>query len=943
MKVFLYLNKNINLFQHNTGSNMSDNTERKSYADLRSDNGKNYSQIKNPFAAEAERAVGESLGTLLDTAEEWNSNDSLMASRLFIDGLWLNKADEIASWIAAAAVKVLRAPGSDKPLSEIRQEMLTTLQAEQDQFYEERPAAALSANISGGLLSPVGLKGGQLLSRARDVRNSALALRASDEITNTLSSVGRITPSAIRPLQTTTAAGTAAGTATVAGLQATGQGATAATRGGASLAQQLSGFSPRTYNVLGKTPFPVLAAGAAAVEGGIIGAEGDTLEEITKNAATSAVLGAGFSTLLSGAGMAVNAALKTNTAQELGKGADFVSLMFTDNFAAPVYRHVISKAFGASSFMEEQARLVSARLPNISDLKQRGVNLVQNSAIRVGMAKEVIKAEGDAALTTAKKMADDLTAELTANGKIKLEDLDDVSKQRIAVLRGKTGETVEQIQAAVAREAEISTNTVEASFRTKAFQSSFPVGTPKHIINNIQAMTPREALVSVREAWETFGYRAAKNAKIPVNRESLSKEIESLIKNAPEYALLESPGVPGGLASRMATYVDNMLSKELNGDISGTVSGQVMVKVRSDLGKAINGLAQNNPSARSIVKPIQQHIDDIISKNLSKKAANEFAAESDLWRIKSHLEDAAEKAISKEGAFSGEDWVKAASKQSKRTATIGEGVLQKEAEMSVSLRNASNKTIEDTRDNTIKRVNKETNRLIEDEKARIKSEKRVITQEYQQQIREAKNKFNASSKGIKETTEFRINRVNAKDRWETQLKDIDGQIAKLEEAQKKLKRLLPKGDNTIFEKMFATSLLAGVFGLGGAAVGGFSTGPIIAAIGLAGGLSTQPAQRLLAGQTQLQKTGASIADKINEVFNRTEAKFGVSPTRAAALAAAQPTREGVMFNDEVKASIRKLPNKRKADIFRSIEMSGKLEIFKAQDPAFYKELANAAR
>lgn len=637
--------------------------------------------------------------------------------------------------------------------------------------------------------------------------------------------------------------------------------------------------------------------------------------------------------------MAVNAALRTNTAQELGKGADFVSLMFTDNFAAPVYRHVVAKAFGAASFMEEQARLISARIPNIGDLKERGVRLANNAGMRIARSKAIISQEGADALESAKRMADELADELTAGGKIKIDELDSASKQRIASLRGEGGETIEQIQAAAAREAEISTNTVEAAFRTKAYQSSLPVGAPPNIAKDIQAMSPRDALAAVRDAWSTFGYRAAKDAKIPVKRAKMTGDIESLIRNAPEYALLDSPGTVS-LATRMSDYIDSILTKEL-GYSDGIVSGQTMVKIRSDLGFAINGLSQNNPAAKAIVKPIQQYIDNLISTNLTGKAAEEFAEESRLWRVKSHLEDAAEASISRQGAFSGEDWVNAAAGQSSRTATVGEGILQAEAEAASALRNASNKSIEDVRDRSIKMVKQQTARIVDDEKAKTKGAKKLIESSYKQEVEAVRRQFEASKKSTQDSTELRLRLAAAKDKFSTQMSDIDAQVVKLTDAEKRLREFMPDGNNTIFQTMFATSLLAGVFGLG--ATGGQATGAIGAAVALGAGLSRQGTQRFLAGQTGVQRAGASVADILTDVGNRIEARFGISATRSAAQSAAQPTRDGVMFNNDVKASIRRLPDARKAQIFRSIESSGRAEALRAEDPRFYRELEAAAR
>jgi hypothetical protein len=920
---------------------MADPTYGKSFAQREAENSRSFLQRDNIFESAAEKDVGEQLGNLLDTSGEWSGNDTLMASRLYIDGLWLNKADEVGSWIGAAAVKAFGAAGSDKPISEIRQEMLTSLNAEQAQFYEDRPAVAIAANIVGGIMSPVGLKGGQLLSRAKDVRNSELALRSSDEVANALTSASRIAPATIRPVQATAAAGQAAGASTVGALQATGQGVAASARGGASLAQQLSGFSPQAYSILGRTPTPVLAAGAAAVEAGIIGAEGDTAGEIAKNALTSAALGAGFSSLISGAGMAVNAALRTNTAQELGRGADFVSLMFTDNFAAPVYRHVISKAFGATSFMESQARLISARIPSVAALRERGVAIVHSAAMKLQHSNNIITKQADKALESAERMADDLTAELTAGGRIRIDDLDAASQQRIATLKGAGGETIEQIQAAAAREAEISTNAVEGAFRTRAFQNSLPVGAPANLADDIQAMSPRDALQAVRGAWKTFGYQAAREAQIPVERARMTRDIESLIRNAPEYALLDSPGTVG-LATRMSDYIDGILTREL-GYADGIVSGKTMVDIRSDLGFAINGLSQNNPAAKAIVKPIQQYIDDLISKNLSGKAADDFAEESRLWRIKSTLEDAADASVAKGGAFSGEDWVNAVKGQDGWNAKVGKGILQIEAEASAALRNASNKGIEGVRDNSIKRVRQDTDRLVLDEQARLTSAKRVATDEYNKQKAAIISDMGASQKRTLES-QGKMERLTAlTDQWEARMRGIDSEIARLKDAKKRLGELTPKGNSTIFQQMFATGLISTAFGFGGAAGAGLAGGAIAGAIMAAQGLSTQSVQRILAGQTGVQRAGASLADILTDVNNRVEAKFGISTTRASAQGSAQTTREGVMFSNDTKASIRRLPNANKAQIFRAVEKSGKLEAFKAEDPGFYRELEAAAR
>ena len=260
------------------------------------------------------------------------------------------------------------------------------------------------------------------------------------------------------------------------------------------------------------------------------------------------------------------------------------------------------------------------------------------------------------------------------------------------------------------------------------------------------------------------------------------------------------------------------------------------------------------------------------------------------------------------------------------------------------MRNASNKGIEDVRDNSIKRVQQYTDKLVLDADARFRSAKNMATAEYKRQVKAINDEYQSSAKNTADSRGKMERFTDALAKWKAQLKDIDSEIAKLEGAHKRLKEFIPADDNTIFAQMFATSLLAASVGLGAYAGGpGGAIGGIGGGMALAAALSRPGTQRLLAGQTGIQKAGASLADILIDVNNKVEAKFGVSANRLAAQRGAQPTRDGVMFNNDVKASIRRLPAANKAQIFRSVEKAGKLEAFKAEDPGFYRELEAAAR
>jgi len=74
------------------------------------------------FSQQAERDVGESLADMIPEDEDsWDRQDTTMTARMFVDGLWMNKSEEVGSWIAAGAYKLFGGQGSEEK-SELRSE-----------------------------------------------------------------------------------------------------------------------------------------------------------------------------------------------------------------------------------------------------------------------------------------------------------------------------------------------------------------------------------------------------------------------------------------------------------------------------------------------------------------------------------------------------------------------------------------------------------------------------------------------------------------------------------------------------------------------------------------------------------------------------------------------------------------------------------------------------
>jgi len=252
----------------------------------------------------ADRAVSEEGLTL---------EDMPMVARAFVDGLWFNKSEEVGSAATALALTVLNPElVQGKSFSEVRKEVLASLEADSAEFAEDNPWTALAANVAGGVLNPLSLKGGQVLSQAYKLRKGRQAAQASDEVASTLG-----------------------GAFASRGDDAA---ALAAQLGQQQAISQVGNFG-KISSVLAqsKAPLVLSAAGFAGAEGALFGYEGDTPEEAVKNAAITGTISTAVPFAFSGIKQGYDLATKSNIAQQLGEGADFVSLMFTEHGLAPAY------------------------------------------------------------------------------------------------------------------------------------------------------------------------------------------------------------------------------------------------------------------------------------------------------------------------------------------------------------------------------------------------------------------------------------------------------------------------------------------------------------------------------------------------------------------------------------------------------------------------------
>ena len=872
-----------------------------------------FSDKRPALEAEIEDGVAQEMESLIEQADygDWDTNDSLQVARAFTDGLWMNKGEEAGAWIGALVYKRFRMYGSDdKTVRQIKDEMLARSEADSAAFVEERPMAAIGANIAGNILSPVSIKGGQLLSQAERLRKAELA-RQSSVATRTA------TQAAVGPK--------GAVGATLAQADEAGQ-----------LAQKLSGFSPRAYNIATQTRTPILGAGLVGAESALIGAEGNTMGERAQNALISGAIGTTFGGVLSLANLGVNKALQSNIAQEVGKGANFVNLMFTEHALAPVYQHVVAKAYGGRSLIEQQVVAMKNRLPSLDVLKQRGVFLKETAQKTLSRAKAISSGNAEQQIEQATKLSKQLTDELTAGGRIEKTDLSIVSQKRIRDLENSVD--VNAMKAAATREADAAVNAVESSFRTEAIVKSLPTNAREGLADEISAMSPQDALRAVRKSWTATGFSAAKNANYRMSLPAVEKGIDKILKeNATKVALAGANAAT--TATTIKSYVSAMIRERAK---NGVMKGEDLLQMRSEIGTVINNLSDNQAATREITKPIQRYFDDLLISKLDKTDAASFLKDRELWKLKSTLEDAVSVATGRnknlQGAFDTDDWISANKKQGTYFSSVGEGVLQKDAQDVSKLAKQRKELIEGNAERDAAVLKKNSDKVIVAERILLKRQKDEAATANQARKREIEDAFDASKKAARdvETRNNAIAEENA--RFKQFISNIDNDIAKLEVSYKFFRDNMPKS-GSIFERLFATSLLAEAVPTGDSMSIGLNIA--VTGTGFAKVLSTESAQRLLAGQTGFQRAGSEIANRLDEAAQQLSERTGVNYRPVAATAIAPDAGDKKVFNEQTKRSIMGQGQLSKARIYTGLQNAGKLGALEAQDPALYKALKDA--
>ena len=874
--------------------------------------------FSNPYAVDAmgplERQEQYTAEHLQSYVEKVDSNsitadDLFMTARAFIDGMWLNKGEEISSYISAAVVKILEPDAfRDVSVSELRKQILTEEEAKSARFAEESPILSTTANIAGSILSPVSVKGGQLISQGSRLRQGDLARQAQAQVASKLGPA-------------------VAQTSDEAALLA------------AQLGRQQSG---RVAEVLSKVPTPVAASGFAGAEGLVIGYEGQTEEEKAKNALLTAGISLTVPFAFAGVKKGYDFFTEPKLAQQLGEGKDFINLMFTDlPFVSGVYRSVVSKAYGGRSLSEQQARNMAGRAVTTESAKRDGAKAVQEAGQKTKIAKKTIERNTVESIEETGIRIQDKINELEklakeAKGQAKI----DYDNQIAELKQAQQNPSV--LRSIAVQQADEATNSANAFFRGKALREAAPPGATADEINELGLMDPQDANAFLDDLWKRHGFTVANGKTYDINADGVLKFIDDIEDDFADLALVG--GERANIIASVKTYIKEQIAKKAP---DGVISGEDLVQLRSTIGKAISGLSEGATSTRRFASEVQTYFDDLLESGLNKQELAVLNADKTAWSIRSLVDSAIIKASDgkpRMGAFDASDYLAALKEHSKRFVARGQGRLQEEAQ-SLAASTQRNK------DNILGLANKEADEIrrqaIKDKaqlSTALQKQRDKIQAEADAKIAELNRQKQVQGAQATGRRDLDIKIAEERERITLQLADVDSKIARDKQELNALKEMMPSSfQPSVFEALFNSALVGQTMGLFAPKAAEQITSTLVTGSIGANILAREVTQRLLAGQTAGQAAIRKGVSSVGEVAERLGATTAMTTGGQAGAAGMVVVPQGVMFSEERKEALRKMPISGKAALYRNLKAKeGALERLKAEDPKLFKELEKAA-
>jgi hypothetical protein len=875
--------------------------------------------FSNPYAVDAlgplerqEQYVAEHLQAFsekVESEEGLTLDDLEMTARSFIDGLWLNKSEEIGSTLAATAVKFFNPDLAEgKTISQIASEMKVGLEAESARFSEESPWLSGIANVSGSLLSPASLVGGKVISEAARLRKGAQAGFVADDIAATL------------------------------GGSFAARGADS-TRLAQQLGQQQSG---RLAQAVSNIPAPVAASVLAGAEGGIIGFEGQDLGDKATSAATTAGISAAVPFAFALTKKGYDFFTEPKMAQQLGGGADFINLMFTDHGLSQWYRSVVSKAYGARTLSEQQARKMAGRALTPAAASKAAAEIKADAARKTKVAKEAINRNTSESIEEIGLRLNDEIAKTKALAKEAKGAQKVEYDSKIAELEeAKT--SVGLAKTIAVREADEAVSAANAAFRGQALREAAPPGASVDEINALGAMDPQQANKALDQLWKKYGFKVAEGKTYSLSSDDAVSFIESIADDYADLALIGAER--GGIIRDITRYVSEEIARKAP---DGVIKGEDLLNLRSTIGRAINGLSDANISTRRFSSEVQDYFNNLLESGLSKSEKAAFDADKYAWGVRSTVDDAIAKASGggsqvRAGAFDAATYLDALRGFSPRFSARGQGRLQQEAQTVSALSQRNKENILSLADSETRRVRAEVIKEKSQLTASLQKQKDAITKKMNDEINKLERQKTSLKAGDENRGRIQEKIQELKSRYNVQLADIDGNMIRARNETEALKNMMPASfKGSVFENLFNTALV------GQAALFAVPTASESIKATLASGvigsrlLSTELAQRILARQTSGQASIRAAASKVSEKAQALGVTTAQTTGGTAGLVGQGIVPQGVMFSEDRKQLLRNLPISGKAALYRNLEAKGQLDRLEAEDPKLFKELKKAA-
>jgi hypothetical protein len=418
-------------------------------------------------------------------------------------------------------------------------------------------------------------------------------------------------------------------------------------------------------------------------------------------AGQGAIAGAGFSDSTDAAGIAADASMgavvggalggvlgggswvmKRRVSKELGKGDDFIPLTLAaegdgvEGLIHTIYRDIVSPSHGAKDIMSAQASKVIDPIETAQRIRMNRFRAVKAAASHnIDKLKTALKIDIDDLAT--KRLED--AAGITDDVAIKKAMIDG----NYSMLLGESGPLI----ARRTREIAEHVDKTESSFRLQAVTESLPIGGKGSAVEDIlQAENPNVAMAKLDKLWSDVGFQsikitdAGKPRSFRMKPSALREEIETLISKDPSFEVIAD--TKGSITSRIDSIITAMENRT---DARGFMRGDDLADLRASFGTAAAAMGDTGDSlvSKLLFKNVQKVVDDKMLKQLSGKAKDAFELDRSRWATNAVLKDAilaASKKAGRYGRFTPDEWLAAISGNSTTAARRGQGALFNEAQ-----------------------------------------------------------------------------------------------------------------------------------------------------------------------------------------------------------------------------------------------------------------------